>query len=136
MLGVNIYDNLRLFLFTIPFFSLIASFSLYQIINNFNYSPKKIIIPAALMIMFLLSFYRFVSLTPYQYDYINYSSLKLSNANTKWEHDYWGASYKELVLKIKDTYSADEIKNLKITNCSGDDTLLYYLFRNLGKKFI
>ena len=62
--------------------------------------------------------------------------MKLSNANTKWEHDYWGASYKELVLKIKDTYSADEIKNLKITNCSGDDTLLYYLFRNLGKKFI
>ena len=136
MLGVNIYDNLRLFLFTIPFFCLIASFSLYQIINNFNYSPKKIIIPTALMIMFLFSFYRFVSLTPYQYDYINYSSLKLSNANTKWEHDYWGASYKELVLKIKDTYSADEIKNLKITNCSGDDTLLYYLFRNLGKKFI
>ena len=62
--------------------------------------------------------------------------MKLSNANEKWEHDYWGASYKELVLKIKENLNEEEIKNLKITNCSGDSTLLYYLFRHLGKKFI
>jgi len=136
VLGVNIYDNLRLFLFTIPFFCVIASFSLYQIINNFNFSWKEISLSITLVILFSLSIYRFISLTPYQYDYINFSSLKLSNANTKWEHDYWGASYKELVHKIKDNLNDEEIKNLKITNCSGDDTLLYYLFRHLGKKFI
>ena len=136
VLGVNIYDNLRLFLFTIPFFCLIASFSLYQVIKNFNFSWKEISLSITLVILFSLSIYRFISLTPYQYDYINFSSLKLSHANTNWEHDYWGASYKELVHKIKDNLNDEEIKNLKITNCSGDDTLLYYLFRHLGKKFI
>ena len=38
ILSVNIYDNLRLFLFIIPFFSLIAAFSIDQLFNTFNKS--------------------------------------------------------------------------------------------------
>ena len=75
-------------------------------------------------------------LTPYQYDYVNYSFLKYENSKYKWEHDYWGASYKELVSKIKDKYTQEEIDNFKITNCSGDETLLYYLAKELGIKRI
>ncbi len=30
----------------------------------------------------------------------------------------------------------EEIQNMKITNCSGDSTLLYYLVRKLGIKKI
>ena len=136
LLSVNIYDNLRLFLFIIPFFGIIAALSLHQILLSFRNSWKIKSFASIILILFSLSFYRFIILTPYQYDYINYSSVKLSNANEKWEHDYWGASYKELVLKIKENLNEEEIKNLKITNCSGDSTLLYYLFRHLGKKFI
>ena len=136
ILSVNIYDNLRLFLFIIPFFSILAALSLYQTLTSFKNSWKIKSFASIILILFTLSFYRFLILTPYQYDYINYSSIKLSNANEKWEHDYWGASYKELVLKIKKNLNDEEIKNLKITNCSGDDTLLYYLYRHLGKKFI
>ena len=136
LLSVNIYDNLRLFLFIIPFFGILAALSLYQILLSFRNSWKIKSIASIILILFSLSFYRFIILTPYQYDYINYSSVKLSNANEKWEHDYWGASYKELVLKIKNNLSKEDIRNLKITNCSGDDTLLYYLYRHLGKKFI
>ena len=36
------------------------------------------------------------------------------------------------MLKIKNSYTAEEIKDLKILNCVGDDTLIYYLYRNLG----
>ena len=136
VLSVNIYDNLRLFLFIIPFFSIIAAFSLDYLINFLKNSWKIKVVSSIILILFSLSFYRFISLTPYQYDYINYSSLNFKNAAYKWEHDYWGSSYKELVLKIKDTYPLQEIKKLKITNCSGDDTLLYYLYRHLGIKMI
>ena len=38
ILGVNIYDNLRLFLFIIPFFSLIAAFSLNKLFDTFKNS--------------------------------------------------------------------------------------------------
>ena len=136
IMGIGIYDNLRLFLFTIPFFSIIGSLSLYQLINYSKNSWKFKTITSIIIILFSISFYRFISLTPYQYDYVNYSSLKFKNAEYKWEHDYWGASYKELILNIKNNFSDEEIKKLKIANCVGDDTLLYYLYRYLGIKKI
>ena len=79
-------------------------------------------------VLFSFSFYRFLILTPYQYTYVNYSYLYLLESKGKWEHDYWGVSYKELVKKIKETHSEDEIKNFKIADCGGGDwTLIYYL---------
>ena len=136
IMGIGVYDNLRLFLFIIPFFSIIGSLSLYQLINYSKNSWKFKTITSIIIILFSISFYRFISLTPYQYDYVNYSSLKFKNAEYKWEHDYWGASYKELILNIKNNFSDEEIKKLKIANCVGDDTLLYYLYRYLGIKKI
>ena len=133
-LRVNIYDNLRLFLFIIPFFSLIAAFSINQFFNTFNNSFKSKFFLTTIIVLFSFSFYRFILLTPYQYDYVNYSTLKHKDINEKWEHDYWGSSYKELVLKIKNKYTKEEIKNFKITNCSGDRTLMYYLSKELGIK--
>ena len=135
-LSVNIYDNLRLFLFIVPFFSLIAAFSIDQLFNTFKNSWISKTSLAIVLILFSLSFYRFILLTPYQYDYINYSFLKFEDSKGRFEHDYWGASYKELVSKIEKNYSREEIKDFKITNCTGDGILLYYLTRKLGKKMI
>ena len=136
ILKVNLYDNLRLFLFIVPFFCLIAAFSIDQLFSTFNNSFISKFFLIIIIVLFSFSFYRFILLTPYQYDYVNYSTLKYKNINEKWEHDYWGSSYKELILKIKSKYSKEEIKNFKITNCSGDRTLLYYLTKELGIKKI
>ena len=135
ILRVNIYDNLRLFLFIIPFLSIISALSLNYFFENFkNYTQIKVI-TVFIFFLFSLSFYRFVILTPYQYTYVNYSYLKLENSIGKFEHDYWGSSYKELVKKIKQKYSKEEIKNFKIADCDGGDyTLIYYLNKYLGVK--
>ncbi len=134
-LRVNIYDNLRLFLFIIPFLSIISAFALNYFFENFkNYTQIKVI-TVLLFFLFFLSFYRFIILTPYQYTYVNYSYLKLENSIGKFEHDYWGSSYKELVKKIKQKYSKEEINNFKIADCGGGDyTLIYYLNKYLGVK--
>ena len=82
-----------------------------------------------------MSLYRFVLLSPYQYTYVNYSYPKIEDSKGKFEHDYWGASYKELVKKIAAKYKKDEIKNFKIADCGGGDyTLIYYLNKYLGIK--
>ena len=135
ILRVNIYDNLRLFLFIIPFLSIISALALNYFFENFkNYTQIKVI-TVFIFFLFSLSFYRFVILTPYQYTYVNYSYLKLENSIGKFEHDYWGSSYKELVKKIKQKYSKEEIKNFKIADCGGGDyTLIYYLNKYLGVK--
>ena len=85
--------------------------------------------------LFIVSFYRFISITPYQYAYVNYSYPIYKSSNGKFEHDYWGASYKELVLKIKEKYSSKRNKKIKIADCGGGDyTLVYYLNKYLGIK--
>ena len=71
----NLYDNGRLFLFTMPFFATVGSFGLYFIIIklkdlSFLYKSFSFI----LLFLFILSFYRFTALTPYQYAYTNYLS--------------------------------------------------------------
>jgi len=134
-LSVNLYDNLRLFLFIIPFLSMISALALNYFFENFKKHIQIKVITVVVLFLFTLSFYRFVILTPYQYTYVNYSYLKFENSKGKFEHDYWGSSYKELVNKIKEKYSQEEIKSFKIADCGGGDyTLIYYLNKYLNIK--
>ena len=135
ILSVNLYDNLRLFLFIIPFLSIISALALDYFFENFKKHIQIKVITVVVLFLFTLSFYRFVILTPYQYTYVNYSYLKFENSIGKFEHDYWGSSYKELVNKIKEKYSKEEIKSFKIADCGGGDyTLIYYLNKYLNIK--
>ena len=135
ILNANVYDNIRLFLFIIPFFSIIASFSLNQIINTYKDSIKNKIAASIILILFSVSFYRFIVLTPYQYTYVNFVYPSYEKTIDKFEQDYWGTSYKELVKEMKSKYTAKEVQGFKIADCfGGDSTLLYYLTRNFGVK--
>ena len=88
-----------------------------------------------LLALFLLSFYRFIILTPYQYTYVNYTFPSLGKSVEKFEHDYWGTSYKELVSNLGNRFTKEEIQEFKIADCyGGDSTLLYYLNKNFGVK--
>ena len=95
----NLYDNGRLFLFTMPFFATIASIGLFYIITKlkeFNLLYKSC--SFILFFLLILSFYRLVSLTPYHYAYTNYlSTPKYVMGKNKFEHDYVYTSYPELM---------------------------------------
>ena len=135
ILGVNIYDNLRLFLFIIPLFCIIAALSLDYLLKTFEESISTKIGLVTILILFSLSFYRFIILTPYQYTYVNYSYPSLGKSVEKFEQDYWGTSYKELVNNLGNKFSNEEIQRFKIADCyGGDSTLLYYLNKNFGVK--
>ena len=135
ILGVNIYDNLRLFLFIIPLFCIIAALSLDYLFKTFKESLSTKIGLVTILILFSLSFYRFIILTPYQYTYVNYSYPSLGKSVEKFEQDYWGTSYKELVNNLGNKFSKEEIQRFKIADCyGGDSTLLYYLNKNFGVK--
>ena len=135
ILSANVYDNIRLFLFVIPFFCIIASFSINQLFKTFKDNTKNKIFVSIIFILFSVSFYRFLILTPYQYTYVNYVYPSYEKTIDKFEQDYWGTSYKELVKKMKSEYSVKEVQSFKIADCyGGDSTLLYYLNRNFGVK--
>ena len=135
ILSASVYDNIRLFLFVIPFLSIIASFSLSQIFKTFNENFKNKISVFIILILFSLSFYRFVTLTPYQYTYINFMYPSYKKTVDKFEQDYWGTSYKELVREMKLKYTTKEVQSFRIADCyGGEGLLLYYLNKNFGVK--
>ncbi len=115
----NLYDNGRLILFTIPFFATIASFGLFYIFSKYKeFSITYNLLSISLFILIILSFYRFVMLTPYQYTYTNYlSTPKYIMGENKFEHDYVYTSYPELMKKIKRKYGKVETSKLKIRTC-------------------
>ena len=135
ILSANVYDNIRLFLFIIPFFCIIASFSINQLFKTFKDNTKNKIFVSIILILFSFSFYRFIILTPYQYTYVNFAYPSFKKTIDKFEQDYWGTSYKELVKKMKSKYTIKEVQSFKIADCyGGDSTLLYYLNKNFGVK--
>ena len=135
ILSISIHDNIRLFLFIIPFLCIIAALSLNYFFETFkNYFVTKISL-VLILVLFSISFYRFLMLTPYQYTYVNFSYPFFSKTVDKFEQDYWGVSYKELVKNLKEKYSIEEIRKFKFADCyGGQETLLYYLKKNFGIK--
>ena len=131
----NLYDSGRLFLFTMPFFATVGSIGLYYIVvklkdSNFIYKSFSFIV----LFLFILSFYRFISLTPYQYTYTNYlSTPKYVMGKNKFEHDYTYTSYPELLKKIRDKFGELETTKLKIRTCSNHVSSYKFYFRTILK---
>ena len=106
------YDGMRLFLYLISFFILIPSLGLYFVIANLHLFKNKayLIILSLLAVLYL---FKFFSLTPYHYVYLNYLNGKTSENYLKFENDYLTTSIKELINKS----SFLNQKRTKLTFC-------------------
>jgi hypothetical protein len=113
-----------LFLFIIPFLSLLTAISFYYILKNFKKSVYVKSLLSITVIFFLLFLQRFIFLTPYHYDYSNFFNLKFANTEKLYIHDYWTTSYKELMKLIKQNKT---LQNIKADYCGGDRFGLRYL---------
>lgn len=95
-LSMPIYDGVRLFLWSLPYFAIIPSLALCFLIDNSNLKISKIsffILP----ILTIYFFYNFFILTPYQYTYLNVFVGNSKNNYKMFENDYWGVSAEELI---------------------------------------
>tara|TARA_B100000401_G_scaffold32662_1_gene19552 strand:- start:135 stop:689 length:555 start_codon:yes stop_codon:yes gene_type:complete len=91
---------MRKFMFIIPYFIIVPSLGVYYILSNIHLVSNKILL-SLLSILGLVFLFKFFSLTPYQYVYLNYLNGKTSNNHTKFENDYLATSMKELFEKSK-----------------------------------
>jgi hypothetical protein len=102
-----LYDGMRLFLFIIPIYLIIPSLTFYYILSNLKMFKNKILFTVVSILILIFSF-KFISLTPYHYVYLNYLNGKTSNNYLKFENDYSSTSIKELIKK------SSFLKNKKI----------------------
>jgi len=129
---VKIYNGIRLFLFIIPFLSLLVAICFYYILENFKKSVYIKSLLYVVIIFFLLFLQRFIYLTPYHYDYSNFFNIKFSSTEKLYIHDYWTTSYKELMKLIN---LNTNIKKIKANFCGGNSFGLKYLAnKHSGKK--
>ena len=93
-----VYDNLRLFLFLIPYLSIVPGIVIFYLMENLRFKLNKAL-SAVMSILFIYCVFNFFSLTPYQYTYLNFFNGKFSESYKKFEADYWVTSTKELLKK-------------------------------------
>ena len=107
-----IYDGLRLFLWSLPYYCVIPGLVIYYLIENYKYKIIKII---SLILSFFIFYFmfNFFSITPYQYTYLNLFNGQKEIRYKKFENDYWGSSINELIKNSK----LDKNKTIKFAFC-------------------
>ena len=122
-LPYRVYDGLRLFLYLIPYFSVIPGLAIYYLVCKFNSLISKLLL-GVIASLFLYYIVIFITLTPYQYTYLNKFIGNFSNAHKKFENDYWALSIEELIIKISNkTDLFPENTKAKIIFCGVPDSL-------------
>lgn len=125
---VKIYDGIRLFLFMIPYFTIIPSLIFYLLIDNFKNIFSRIGLFISLVLI-LYFFYFFIKITPYHYIYVNRIAGNFSTLSNKFEIDYWGISLNELIKKFN--YSNEN--EIKISVCGVLPASVKYNLNRLKK---
>ena len=125
------YDGIRLFLWSLPYFCIIPALTIYYLIENISRIKAKL----ALLFLSVFIFYflfNFFSMTPYQYTYLNLFIGDKKYAYQKFENDYWGGSLKELIRKV----NFDNDKIASIATCGVNSGLVKkYLKRKKNINF-
>jgi hypothetical protein len=134
VLNVKIYDGIRLFLFLIPFFCIICAIGIIYFILNFKKNYLYFLSSSVFIFLITLSLYRFITLAPYQYSYLNYYFTNLELASNKFENDYWNTSWKELINNLPDEVAGKKINNSNVAVCGGDANIVRYYFSKKNKK--
>ena len=122
-----VYDGMRLFLWSLPYFCIIPALTIYYLIENFNFIKSKLTL--SFLIIFIIYFmFNFLSITPYHYTYLNIFNGKIENRYQKFENDYWGSTIKELVKNTK--FNKNE--TIAIATCGVSKALSKKYFKKKG----
>ena len=134
IIPLPLYDGLRLFLWTLPYFCIIPGLMIYYLIENFKFLFSKLTL-LFLLVPITYFLINFITITPYHYTYLNIFNGELKNRYQKFENDYWGVSIKELIKKT----NLEDKKVLKIATCGVSPALVKkYLYEKgfLNNKFV
>ena len=125
-------DGLRLFLWVLPYYCIIPGLTLYYLIENFSFiKPKITLLVLSLFVIYYL--FNFLSITPYQYTYLNVLNGKSENRYKKFENDYWATSLGELIKNA--SFKTDKV--IKFGTCGLiKDAPKHYLKKRLDLNYI
>jgi len=108
------YDGIRLFLFMLPALAALALISIIEYLSLI----KKWYVTASVGLLILANAMviaiTMVALHPYEYIYFNALIGGLKGAHTRYDTEYWGASYNEAINWFKNNIATDKDKYYRI----------------------
>lgn len=125
-----IFDGIRHFLFLLPLLSVVSTIGFIEFVKIKNLKIRAIGI-LLMGINLILVLIQYASLYPYQYIYYNELIGYVSGANSKYEKDYWGASYKEAIEWLKEN-EIDSTKEYNIKTCAHPMQSVFYFEDNMN----
>jgi hypothetical protein len=130
-----IYDGHRHFLFLLPPTAALAGLAISAFLRE---QALPAVARAALlgMLVGLLAVITAdeVGLHPYEYVYFNRLGGGLAAAQSRFETDYWGASYTEGLRWVEDHLAGDALTPLRISQCNHEEALRLELTQRLGAR--
>ena len=129
---LKIHDGVRYFLYLIPLINIFPSIFFNFLFSDFRKLYKKVLI-VFLFPFFLIFIYKFITITPYHYTYLNlFNDLTLKK--NSFENDYWGTSLKILLKNF--SRKIDDQNYLRIAHCGvNPNNVKFYLKKNVIKNY-
>jgi hypothetical protein len=126
--NLKIHDGLRYFLYLLPLLNISSALFLYYIYKNkFIFINKIFIVSTCFFFIFFII--NFIKITPYHYTHMNFL-YKINPSKSTFEHDYWGASLKELIYDF--SKSKNLINNPKIAVCGVNHHVVDFYLKKYG----
>ena len=130
VLGLKIHDGIRYFLYLISIFNILPAIYIDYLLKNLHINYNKVFFALLLPLLFIFLI-KFITITPYQYSYINFFNDIFLKKNS-FENDYWGTSIKELIRKFVD--KIDHASSIRIATCGANPVNVKYYLRKYGLK--
>lgn len=128
LLRPTIYDGLRQFLFILPALAALAGASTAALLSLRIRLSARLAAIGVMVVSMGFTLFDMVELHPYQYVYFNrLIAGGLESAGSRFETDYYGASYREGLRWLAENYHPNTREQVRVANPSIDFLTGYYL---------
>lgn len=124
-----IYNGIRHFLFLLPLISTLGAITFVELLQKKTKFAKIIVVGVIVNLGIVAS--QLWVLHPYQYIYFNEWAQSPNWAQTNFEYEYWGASYKEATLWLNQNIGSET--EYKVYTCANSFAVEYYLQPHLKR---
>lgn len=137
VLNPVIYNGLRHFLYLLPIIIIVSIISTIEMLRIVDQKSKLLLILSLIVIITSMTFVfrEKCKLYPYEYIYFNEIIGGLPKASGRFDSEYWGASYKENAVWLRENIKSD--KPIKVYACNVSFSVDYYSqkkFEMVGSK--
>jgi hypothetical protein len=123
-----IYDAQRHFLFVLPPLAALGGLALGRFFEDVRVAlAARAAAFGMLLALFGLVASDMIELHPYEYVYFNRISGGLPGERTRFETDYWGASYTEALSWLGAQLNADDAGPARVATCNNDDAVRVFM---------